>query len=162
MLARKIAGHPPGRYELIEWAVRCLLEDIDDSAVVLLAGADHEEYAIVRSLFTEATISLGLAPTLSETAGLKWAERELCRCITDGSLGERDGLEYLHSLWLEAGSCDAFERWMYLQDSVELIAYGDCHGIGPFTDMRPQDILPTIRAEALRVAEQSASMGPYR
>ena len=119
ILVQEIAGRSVGD-DLVEWAVRALVEGFDSPALRRLAGLDKDSWFEAKPLFDRAVQELRLELPSTKELLLRDYLRVIAREMLDGRRQPVDALQIIHSQVLTPlHHPEDLMPWCYLWEGLE-------------------------------------------
>lgn len=152
--------------DVIDWATILLIDGRDSPHLRLLAGytesqaeADSEEF---RTDFRKTLAELGLELPPERTAYRDYA-CFICEAILVDTVPLREGHRILYRIWqdvnYELGDAQIFEPFMYLEDSLSLVAEGHTPLMERFNGLIEATYPDILRNEARLFIDAHCSPG---
>ena len=133
---------------LIDCAVRLLEAGADTPELRLMAGMNRNESPVdLREAFERVLGSLGVDADRLDIPGI--VGRDVCRSALEGTMRPFGVATEMYALWLASDHDPAFDRWMRLADSRDLLRGGD-GPLEPFFDLTLETFDATVLEEAQR------------
>jgi len=127
--------------EIVEWAMECMQEGVDSTALSVVASYTQIEFSRDVRSFSDDVLKLfdELGVTLeSDFEASDVYARYLCEGIIDGSLRSKQAHNELYELWSDSfydpkTGNERLSPFMYLCDAMELLEMGECSTIKSLT-----------------------------
>ena len=144
--------------QMIEWAMEQVSQGTPGIELSILAGMTEADYWEDVKAQYEQALKEQRRSTLDAVTAIKLYGCEVCQQILEGNLSANEGLATMYWLWQSVYDWGevrkTFDRWMYLDDSWDLIHSGH-QPLPGFAELTANNLPEVIKREAKTFLEEN-------